>query len=220
MVNITGQLMMSCNLDSVRCAQLNNCVVVALCEDQNFIRSINAKSGSVLLPPYDCVCAERDNSLDAFYNLYNQYLNQYEASSFIAAILQAIKLGNNIVFYVTPEMVENFEFPRALNLYFQSFGIIIGNESQPFSYQPNPNTDAAICDILYNHNYMSAEELMMTYPTELPFTDSCIYKLQQELNPYVPVADFPHFATYFNNMKLETQQNNQFLMEAISFGGN
>ena len=218
MVNITGQLMMSCDINSIRNAQLNNCVVVALCEDQNFIRSINAKSGSVLLPPYECVCAERDNSIEAFYQLYNEYLNQYEANSFIAAILQALKLGNNLVLYITPEMAENFEFPRALCIYFQSFGIIIGNEQQPSGYQPNPNTDAALCDILYNHNYMEAEELMMVYPAELPLSEPCIYKLQQELNPYVPVADFEHFATYFNNLKNETQRNRQFLLEGISFG--
>ena len=218
MVNITGQLMMSCDLNSIRNAQLNNCVVVALCEDQNFIRSINAKSGSVLLPPYECMCAERDNSVDAFYQLYCEYLNQYEANSFIAALLQALKLGNNIVFYTTQEILENFEFPRALCLYFQSFGIIIGNEQQPAMYQPNQNTEAALCDILYNHNYMEVNELMMSCPIELPLSEACIYKLQQELNPYVPVADFEHFATYFNNMKNETQMNKQFLMEGISFG--
>lgn len=217
---ITGQLMMTCNLESARNAQLNNCVVVALVEDQNFIRSINAKSGSILLPPYECVCAEMDRSMEVFYQLYNAHLNSYEANSFIAAILQALRLGKNIVFYVTPEMINDFEFPKALVLYFQSFGVVIGTEQQPAAFITSPNCIAVLCDILYTHNYMTAEELMMTYPLELPLTEPSIYKLQQELNPYVEVADYEHFARYFNDLKNQTRQNNMFLRDGIQFGGN
>lgn len=217
---LQGQLMMTCDLNSARNAQLNNCILVALLEDQNFIRSINAKSGSILLPSYKCMCAQMDMNLEAFYQLYNEHLNSYEANSFIAALIQALRLGNNMVLYITEEMMREFEFPKALSLYFQSFGIIIGNEQQQAMFNPDINNIAAICDILYNHNYMSAEELMMNYPAEIALTEACIYKLQQELNPYVEVADFQHFAEYFNNLKNQTKQNNMFLVDGIQFGGN
>lgn len=119
---------------------------------------------SVLLPPYEALNAEIDGDMQMYDSIYNQYLTfSYQCFGMFATILVALKNGINITLYI--EGGNELSHGKYILNYIQNtFGITVGNEVIPFSYNPLLNWQTASILYTYMDGFISEDEFLMYTP--------------------------------------------------------
>ena len=215
---LKGDLVITNNLNALPIYGANYKLVMVT-ENKSVAQQYSNLSGVILLPPYGAVCAEMDNNLEAYYAIYFNHLNDYEASSFIGAIFRALYEGINICLYL-PEESRELRYNIALVEYFaNTYGILIGTDAPVmYVYDQNPNLLLNILNTMYLTNQLSLEELFGWYPQGLPILETMLPKLIQEFNAPL-MQDINQYANYFFDYKERIKANNNvFLQPGIVFG--
>lgn len=207
---LKGTIYATNNMQILQNALGSSSVIIVGEADDNFINSINAVKGSVLMPPYQCVSALMDNRIEEYNRLYFQHLSEPCCVELIAVIIRSLYNGNNIMIYMNPDEY-NMYFAQLSQYLLNTFGIMIGTESNNFGY--NNNYDYALCTLLYQFNLFSPQEVLTLYPQGVQLTEPIIMKLITDINPFIEGADFSSYSLYFNNYKEKIKMNNNIFLK-------
>lgn len=155
------------------------CKTIIIADEPENYRMPQAIGGSLLLPPYQALELLVDGNERDFEFEYDQYLNNdISVYKFINIILQALIVGTNIIFLVESN---DIDFMKVLRRYFAvSFGIILGDHMNPFSFDINYTT--IILNRLYSCDDISKETYLSLYPLEFDIDPFCVGKLQADFN--------------------------------------
>lgn len=155
------------------------CKTIIIADEPENYRMPQAIGGSLLLPPYQALELLVDGNERDFEFEYDQYLNNdISVYKFINIILQALIVGTNIIFLVESN---DIDFMKVLRRYFAvSFGIILGDSMNPFSFDINYTT--TILNRLYSCDDISKETYLSLYPLEFDIDPFCVGKLQADFN--------------------------------------
>lgn len=155
------------------------CKTIIIADEPENYRMPQAIGGSLLLPPYQALELLVDGNERDFEFEYDQYLNNdISVYKFINIILQALIVGTNIIFLVESN---DIDFMKVLRRYFAvSFGIILGDSMNPFSFDINYTT--SILNRLYSCDDISKETYLSLYPLEFDIDPFCVGKLQADFN--------------------------------------
>ena len=155
------------------------CKTIIIADEPENYRMPQAIGGSLLLPPYQALELLVDGNERDFEFEYDQYLNNdISVYKFINIILQALIVGTNIIFLVESN---DIDFMKVLKRYFAvSFGIILGDSMNPFSFDINYTT--SILNRLYSCDDISKETYLSLYPLEFDIDPFCVGKLQADFN--------------------------------------
>ena len=155
------------------------CKTIIIADEPENYRMPQAIGGSLLLPPYQALELLVDGNEGDFEFEYDQYLNNdISVYKFINIILQALIVGTNIIFLVESN---DIDFMKVLRRYFAvSFGIILGDSMNPFSFDINYTT--SILNRLYSCDDISKETYLSLYPLEFDIDPFCVGKLQADFN--------------------------------------
>lgn len=221
---LTGDLVITYDLNKLPIYAANY-LIVSLSESDEIVARYSATKATILLPPYEAVCAEMDNNVEAYYYNYYNHLSDYSASSFIASILKVLKNNLNVCLYI-PEDSRTLTFNKALPEYFaNNFGIIVNVDQpviyiyqNPQVYNQNPNLYMNILCTLYMYTDMTIDDLFIHYPQGLPIAESILPKLIQEYNAPL-LGDASQYTNYFFQQKEKVKANNNvFLVPGMVFG--
>lgn len=160
-------------------ANMAMCKTIIIADEPENYRMPQAIGGSLLLPPYQALELLVDGNERDFEFEYDQYLNNdISVYKFINIILQALIVGTNIIFLVESN---DIDFMKVLRRYFAvSFGIILGDSMNPFSFDINYTT--SILNRLYSCDDISKETYLSLYPLEFDIDPFCVGKLQADFN--------------------------------------
>lgn len=188
--------------------------VICLSETNEFKDIMpEAMTGSVFLPPYECMDMLLDGNMDEFSATYSNYLlSSNEVEMMVSIILAAMYQGINIVFMISQSEYE-LGFYQIFSVCFGCMtGITIGfSMYMPSAYNPNFNDSNMVR--LYMDGFIG-------YPDLLVYADNPI------LDPYVCIRicgdigfittdekdAVSYISSYFNNIK---GNNNKFLEKGL-----
>lgn len=181
--------------------------------DPNSLQSLNAIKGSVLIPPYVAFESKMNGDEMTFNNIYFDYLNQKEPTSYIAAIITALYQGKNIMLYLNQDEYDMY-FMSLWNYMKNMYGITIGTGNIPPSF--DEGFSWIICAIMYKSGMIVAQEFLELYPSGVQIPDDLIAKLAEQLNGDIYLTDtsFNSYKQYFNDLKESIKRNNNIYIES------
>ena len=180
--------------------------------DPGLVNSIQAVVGSILMPPYSAMTHYVNGDMNTFGMEYINHLMKQEATEFIAVMIKALCNGTNLTVYVTPDEYDMY-FRIFAEYMINIYGIVIGNERMPFSF--NPTFIPSLCNLLFLSNLMTVEELFMNYPVGVQFSELAVIKLINEVSPRIKNTDFNSYAAYFMQYNQMTKTNGRYIAPAL-----
>lgn len=195
---------------------LNGGWVVLMCDTPApFIKNNPSSLGaSILLPPYEAMIYELDNSYEAADQLYIDHLNSDVCTRYINAILTAVIAHIPVAIYFGPEEIEMRIIKTFINFLFNSYGLVIGIQGKVSPYVDERYLPI-ILSRLYSDNIIDYETFMINHPL-LPIDPNVIYKMALDVNPLVrentPKAYYDYFMSVLNATK---QNNNRLLIDPL-----
>lgn len=158
--------------------------------------------GSVLLPPYSALESLVDGDIKGFCASYYEFLTNYNQDSFLTLIMYCLMRDINIVLYAPPGNDVGY-YDALRNYLFTYFGIVVGDEQIPFSYQNTFPTlyMPILWEKFYLYDMIDSQSYMLNsdpkYVCSLPVLD----KLTAEYSPVLPNYDAETRYRYFENYK-------------------
>lgn len=174
---------------------------------------------SILLPPYEAVCAMIDNDPALFLQLYTNYLGSPDLDIFITMIMKILMDDQNIILYPGRDEAEMAFIPILSQYFMNYFGVAIGNiyERSMFNFAAVPT----ILNKMYLYELIDYNEFFILYPVAAPIIPDIVPKLIQEMNPYVSEPSMPVYLKYFTDYLYSVKQNsNNPLRTVIARGVN
>lgn len=198
-----GTLYVTNNMDLAYNMSSTNAIICISGETQNyqkFIHDTNASVATVLLPPYEAIAFELEGNTQEFESQYYNYLDSKEPTEFISIILKALIDGKNILLFLTKSESQLNYINCFMKYMYNRFGIIIGTQTNEFSFDLNYITNAL--SILYMNNLINGIEFLMLHH-DPKYLDNylnipiLLNKLICEINPYVDDTSYIGYLNYF-----------------------
>lgn len=214
-----GQFIITIDPDVINQALYTDSAKVLYLSDEDISRNplielgCNTIKSSILLPPYDSVCAELDNEVNLAIQIYIEYLSSSDVDMFICMILKALMNGSNIILYPGHDEADMPFIPVFLQYLTNYFGIIVGSPYEPtqYDYRAFP----VILNKLYLHNLIDYQTLFILYPVDAPIMENIIPKLIQDINPYVSNPSMQEYIEYFERYKYRVKQNGNKVLKTV-----
>ena len=209
----TGTIYMTSDLNMIQ-SNINTCKVLMVTNEPLFEGHQNRVSATILLPPTQAIIADADDDIQTFQSLYYQYLISDEVTEFISLIFFVLHTGINIMIYIPKEDVKSLDYVSfLLGFMMNNYGIQIGTESIPFSF--NPNYITVISDMLYLNNLIDYADMITSFPVQ-SMSDMSISKLYMDINPYSRFDNINDMRNYFLNYQNRIVSNNRYIPSVVS----
>lgn len=181
--------------------------------DPSSLQTLNAIKGSVIIPPYIAFESKMNGDEVTFNNIYIDYLNQKEPTSYISAIIAALYQGKNIMLYLTQDEFDMY-FINFWNYVKNMYGVTIGFGNIQPSFESSFTW--IVCSMLYKTGMLTPQEFLELYPSGAAIPDDLIPKLAEQLNGdiYLNDTSFESYKQYFYNLKESIKRNNNIYMES------
>ena len=179
--------------------------------DPSVVSQCRGVVGSILLPPYECFSLKLNDDPN-FAPAYFNYLSTGDTFDFLLVIIRALYNGTNLILYTSKGEYQNF-FPEFSAFMLSTFGVLIGEPEKYTAYGFDINYTPFICNNLYMYGYMNFEEYMINYPKDPRYgiPQQVIFKMVEEVNPYVKEPSIEAYAKYFMDYKTAIGNYNRLL---------
>lgn len=173
-----GQLIATSNLEIADQAARQGFKLLFVGDMMDVPKQTGFINASCLTPDYKTMSAIIEGDEAKYMALYQQYLSLPHSEEMIAVLISALFRGNNVLMFFPEESIA-LSYPYALLTYLQNrFGLMVGDKSKPFSY--NPNYNMSNMRLLYLYNLIDWK----TYINTVEDLDQYVLaKMRQELCP-------------------------------------